>query len=182
MKNRTTRLIGSILIAIGFFSIVDALFNINLWSLILPLLLIAIGFFILFRPKSLSDGSDFILRFINEIDEFHANAIKPAEYLSFVSDIKFDLSGATIPDGETTIRFNSFVNEIKITLPQNAGLKISARGIVTNTKLLGKEEDNIFAPFEYASPNYEIQTHKVFIQLLSFVSEIEINGPGLEYD
>lgn len=175
MKNRTTILIGSILIIIGIFSIVDALFHINLWSLILPLLLIAIGFFILFRPKSLSDGSDFILRFINEIDEFHANAIKPAEYLSFVSDIKFDLSSATIPDGETTIRFNSFVSEIKISLPENVGLKIAARGFVNNSKIKGKEENNIFAPFEYESPGYDFQTRKVFIQTLSFVSEIEIN-------
>lgn len=175
MKNRTTILIGSILVIIGVFSIVDSLFNINLWSLILPLLLIAIGFFILFRPKSLSGDSDFILRFVNEIDEFHTNAIKPAEYLSFVTDIKFDLSTATIPDGETNIRFNSFVNEIKITLSENVGLKISARGFVNNSKIKGKEEDNIFSPFEYESPDYEIQTCKVFIQTLSFVSEIEIN-------
>jgi predicted membrane protein len=123
----------------------------------------------------LSGDSDFILRFINEIDEFHSNAIKPAEYLSFVTDLKLDFSTATIPEGETNIRFNGFVNEIKLTSSENVGLKISARGFVNNSKINGREENNIFAPFEYESPDYDIQTRKVFIQTLSFVSEIEIN-------
>lgn len=175
MKDRTTILIGSILIVIGVFSIVDALFDINLWSLVFPFLLIAIGVFILFRPKSLPNGSDFILRFINEVDSYQAWVLKPAEYLSFVSDIDLDLSRATIPDGETTIRFNSFVNEIKISLPENIGLRISARGFVINSKIVGKDEENIFASFEYESPDYEFQSRKVFIHLMSFVSEIEIN-------
>ena len=89
MKNRTTILIGSILIILGVFSIIDALFGINLWSLFLPLILIGLGVLILFRPKTLPDGTNFILRFVGETDKSHEWTVEPAEYWSFIGSMKF---------------------------------------------------------------------------------------------
>lgn len=178
MKNRSAILLGSILIVVGIFSLIDIFFNVNLWSLLFPLLIIAIGVFILIKPKTLSGRSEFIVRFTNEKEEVHPWTIKTAEYLSFVTDIKWDLTKASIPDGETLVRYNSFVNEVKIILPENAGVKISARGIVHDTKVMGQKEDHIFAPFEYETPDYNLQTKRVFLQLLAFVSEVEIDKPG----
>jgi len=173
MKNRTAILIGSILILVGVFSIVDAFFGINLWSLIFPILLIALGAFIIFRPKSVS-GGNFYVRFVNETDKTKDWVVEPSEYLSFVSSLTIDFSDANIPDGETILRMNSFVNDVEITPPLNGGLKVYARGFVHDTKVKGRDEDHILTPFEYETPDYASQTKKVYIQLLSFVSEVEI--------
>ncbi len=175
MKNRTTILIGSILIILGVFSIIDALFGINLWSLFLPLILIGLGVLILFRPKTLPDGTNFILRFVGETDKSHEWTVEPAEYWSFIGSMKLDLSRALIPEGETTIVMYSFVNELEITLPAEAGLRLKARGFVHDSKVKGYKEDHIFAPFEYESPDYAQQTRKLIIQSLSFVSEVKID-------
>ncbi len=159
----------------GAFFLIDNVFGINLWTLILPIILIGLGMLLLFRPKTLPGGSNFILRFINETDNSHQRTIEPAEYLSFVSDVKLDLSQAIIPEGETTINMYSFVSDLDIILPTDAGLKLLARGFVHDTKVKGQKEDHLLAAFEYETPEYRNQTRKIFIQTLSFVSEVEIN-------
>ncbi|HSM25281.1 MAG TPA: LiaF domain-containing protein, partial [Anaerolineaceae bacterium] len=171
MKNRTAILIGIILIIVGAFSIIDSIFGVNLWSLIFPLILIALGVFILFRPKSMHEKSNFILRFINENDKNQPWTIASAEYLSFVSDLELDLSQAIIPDGETTIRFNSFVNDLDITLPADAGFKLKSHGFVSETKINGHGETTIFTPYEYESPDYHHQSKKICVQTTAFVSD-----------
>jgi|MTBAKSStandDraft_2_1061841.scaffolds.fasta_scaffold01856_18 hypothetical protein len=174
MNNRTAILIGSILIMLGAFSIIDALFGINLWSLVFPLILIGLGLLILFRPKTLPGGTNFVLRFVGETNKSHEWTVVPAEYWSFVGSMKLDLSQAIIPVGETSIVIYSFVNELEITLPTDAGLRLTARGFVHDTKVKGYKEDHILAPFEYETPDYASQTRKINIQSLSFVSEVEI--------
>ncbi|MBW6472034.1 MAG: cell wall-active antibiotics response protein [Anaerolineaceae bacterium] len=178
MKNRTAILIGSILIILGVFSIIDALLGINLWSLVFPLILISLGFLILFRPKTLPGGTNFILRFVGETNKSNEWTVEPAEYWSFVGSMKLDFSQAVIPEGETSIVMYSFVNDLEIILPTDAGLKLIARGFVHDTKVKGNKEDHIFAPFEYETPGYAQQTRKINIQSLSFVSEVEINDHG----
>jgi hypothetical protein len=175
MKNRTAILIGSILIILGAFSIIDSLFGINLWKLIFPLILIGLGFLILFRPKTLPGGTNFVLRFVGETNKSNEWTVEPAEYWSFVGSMKLDFSQAVIHEGETNIVMYSFVNDLEIILPTEAGLKLTARGFVHDTKVKGYKEDLIFAPFEYETPDYAIQTRKINVQSLSFVSEVEIN-------
>ncbi len=174
MKNKTAILIGSILIIMGIFSMIDILFKINLWSLIFPLILIGLGLLIIFRPKTLPEGNNFIFRFINETDKFHPWTVEPAEYWSFVGEMKLDFSQAIIPEGETFINVYSFVNDLDIILPTDAGLKLKARGFVHDTKVLGQKADQLLAAFEYETLDYKSQTRKINIQTLSFVSEVEI--------
>lgn len=175
MKNRTAVLLGSILILVGLFSIVNLVFDINLWSLILPLFLISVGLFIILKPKTMPGGSEFILRFVNDSHERDYWKLESGEYLSFVSNLEWDLSKVEVKDGETMVRMNSFVNDIKLTLPEHAGLKLISKGFVHDTKVMGQDEDHIFAPFEYETPDYESQSKRIFIQLLAFVSEVEIH-------
>lgn len=174
MKNKTAIFIGTAFIILGAFSIIDILFDINLWSLIFPLILIGLGVLILFRPKRLPEGSKFIFRFINETDKMHSWTVEPAEYLSFVGNMNLDFSEAIIPEGETFINMVTFVNELDIILPTNSGFKLKARGFVHDTEVNGQKTDQILAAFEYETPDYKNQTRKVNIQTLSFVSEVEI--------
>ena len=159
----------------GAFFLIDNVFGINLWTLIFPIILIGLGVLILFRPKTLPGGSNFILRFINETDISRQRTIEPSEYVSFVSNMKLDFSKTIIPDGETIINMYSFVSDLDIILPTDAGLKVKARGFVHDTKVKGQKEDHLLAAFEYETPDYRNQTRKIFVQTLSFVSEVEIN-------
>ncbi len=174
MKNRTAILIGSILIVLGFFSIINALFHVNLWTLFFPILLIALGAFLIFRPKFSPDGTDIILRFVGETKKSDEWSVSPVEYQSFVSDIKLDFSQAIIPEGETHIRISCFVSELKIQLPMDAGLKVVAKGFVHDSKVNGQKENQIGAPFEYETPDFSVQIKKVIIESWSFVSDVEI--------
>ena len=58
--------------------------------------------------------------------------------------------------------------------PIDAGLKVRARGFVHDTQVNGRKEDHLLAAFEYETPDYKNQIRKIFIQTLSFVSEVEI--------
>ena len=174
MKNKSAVLIGSALIILGAFSIIDILFDINLWSFIFPLILIGLGVLILLRPKTTPEGSNYLFRFINESDKLHSWTVEPAEYWSFVGNMNLDFSEAIIPEGETFINMVSFVNELDIILPTDSGFKLKARGFVHDTNVKDNKEDHLLAVFEYETPDYKNQTRKINIQTLSFVSEVEI--------
>lgn len=95
--------------------------------------------------------------------------------LEFCRQHEFRLFTGVIPEGETLIVIYSFVNDLEINLPTDAGLRLTARGFVHDTNVMGHKEDHIFAPFEYEMPDYLNQSRKINIQSLSFVSEVEIN-------
>ena len=180
MKNRTTILLGSLLIVLGFFSIINALFHINLWTLFFPILLIALGAFLIFRPKISPDGTDIILRFVGETNKSKEWSVSPVEYQSFVSDIKLDFSAAIIPEGETQIRITSFVSDLKVLLPMDAGMKVIAKGFVHDTKVNGHNENHIGAPFEFETQDFPEQMKKIIIESWSFVSEVEIKSYDID--
>ncbi len=174
MKNRTIIVFGSVLILIGLFSIIESLTKINLWAILFPILLILVGIFLILRPNFIFEDSNFVFRFVNETKKNEPWMVKSTETLAFVSETVLDFSQAIIPEGDTKIRFNSFVNEIDIVLPSDAGLKISAWGIVKEVKVNGQKEDQLFVPFDYQTPDYDSQTKKISIEIFSFVASIKV--------
>jgi predicted membrane protein len=175
MKNRTSLIIGSGLVLIGFFSIFDSLFHINLWAFLFPVLLIAFGVFIITRQSSVSENTQFVFKFIGEITKNGYWQVSAQEIWCFVGDMTFDFHQAEIPDGETEIKIIGFVTEIDVIKPDSAALKFSGNSFISSSKVNGNKQDHFLSPYEYQDPEYPHSNKKVNLKVWSFVGEQKIN-------
>ncbi len=174
MQNRTTLVIGVGLIALGVIAIFNTLFHINLWSILFPLLIILIGLFILLRPKTIDSNTNFIFRPLGDIDFSHQWQVSSQEIWFFVGDVNLDFSQASIPEGVTQIRLFSFVGDIRIREPQNAGLKVSSKAFITDSKVHGEKHDYFLSSMNYTSPDYGPQDKKIDIESWFFIGDLRV--------
>ncbi len=176
MQNRTTLVIGIGLVTLGIIAIFNTLFNFNLWSILMPLFIIGIGLLIVFRPKTLDANTNFIFKPLGDIDFKNAWQVSPQEIWFFVGDVELDFSQAVIPEGTTHIKLFSFVGDIRIRETQSAGLQVSSKAFITDSKVHGHKQDHFLNALKYASPNYELQAKKVIIDSWFFVGEIRVKS------
>jgi len=87
MSNRSTIIIGSLIILVGFISLINALFHINLWDYFWPVVLICLGTLLLLRPQMVMPGTQ--VRFIplGDIQRSGPWQVTPEEIWTFVGDI-----------------------------------------------------------------------------------------------
>jgi hypothetical protein len=176
MQNRTTLVIGIGLITLGIIAIFNTLFQINLWSILLPLLIIGIGLLIVFRPKTLDSNTNFIFKPLGDIDFLNSWQVSPQEIWFFVGSVELDFSQAIIPEGITQIKLFSFVGDIRIREPKSAGLKVSSKAFITDSKVHGHKQDHFLNTLNYTNPDYDNQSKKVIVDSWFFVGEIRVES------
>jgi uncharacterized membrane protein YhaH (DUF805 family) len=176
MQNRTTFVIGIGLVTLGVIAIFNTLFQINLWSILLPLLLIGLGVFIVFRPKTLDANTNLVFKPLGDIDYSGNWLVSPQEIWFIVGDAELDFSQAVIPDGITHIKLISFVGDVRIRESQSAGLQVSSKAFVTDSKVHGHKQDYFLSPLKYTSPQFENQSKKIVIDSWFFVGEIRVDS------
>ncbi len=176
MQNRTTLVIGIGLVTIGVIAIFNTLFHVNLWSILMPLLIIGIGFFIILRPKTLDADTHLVFKPLGDIDFSGAWQVSPQEIWFFVGDTSLDFRQALIPEGVTHIKLFSFVGDIRIREPQAAGLQVSSKAFITDSNLHGHKQDHFLTSVNYTSPDYEIQSKKILVDSWFFVGEIRVES------
>jgi len=169
MNHRLNIFIGAGIILIGFISLVNAIFHINLWDFFWPIVLIGLGTLLLLRPQMVTPGTN--VRFI-PLGDIHRSGtwqVTPEEIWTFVGDIDLDLTKAEIPPGETKIRIVGFVGDIDVLVPQGIGFNISGWAFVTDGKAFGQRVESFFSPIQMTSPNYEAAERKVCLETSYFV-------------
>jgi predicted membrane protein len=165
---------GSIVLGIGVLLLIGALFKIDVWGLICPAGLIGLGAWLIYRTQKDPGGADVKIRFVADIRRRGTWQAENEETWGFVLDTVLDFSEANLPDGETTFRYGSFVNDVKVTVPSEIGIAVQSMAFMTEARINGPGEQNFFVPFEWQSDNYATASKKVIIKPMSFVSEVKI--------
>jgi predicted membrane protein len=175
MKNRTSVVIGAVLVVIGIFAIFNSIFHINLWNYIFPLLIIAFGVFIITRESSISENTKFIFKFIGEITKNGYWQVSSQEIWCFVGDMTFDFRQAEFPEGETEIKIIGFVTDIDVIKSDSAALKFNGNSFISSSKVNGDKQDHFLSPFVFQDSEYTLTNKKVNLKVWSFVGEHKIN-------
>ena len=174
MQNRTPIFIGAALIGIGLMAVINALFHVDLWVILFPLLLIGIGAWIIVRPNMMRNGENFRFLFLGDIKKSGFWQVTPEEIWLFVGDITFDFREAELPLGETEIKIISFVNDLRILSPREGALKVNTNAFVSSSKIHGNKRDHIISPLQFQDANYDSAAKKVVIQSWGFVGETRV--------
>lgn len=176
MRNRGELVFGAVLVLLGLVLLIGTIFNINVWALCWPAFLIILGLILVFRPRLGGLGpdasSDVLL--IGDRRRRGNWVVKDEELWLGVGDVELDLTQATIPPGETTLRFISFVGDIDLFIPSSVGVSVRAAGFVIDADILGHDYDTFLTPVEATSPGYESAETRLRIEATSFVTDLKV--------
>lgn len=165
---------GAIVLGVGVLLLIGALFNVNIWGLICPAGLIALGVWLIYRTRKDPHEGDIRIRFVGDIRRRGAWQPDNEEIWAFVLDTVLDFTEANLPNGETIFRYGAFVNDIKVTIPAEIGVAVQSMAFMTEARINGPSEQTFFVPFEWQSDNFATAAKKVTIKPVCFVAEVKI--------
>lgn len=165
---------GSIILGIGFIFLLAALFNVNIWGLVCPASLIGLGIWLIYRTRQDPREGELTIKFVGNIHRTGIWQPQHEEIWGFVLESRMDFTDAVFPNGQTTLRTRTFVNDIKATFPAEVGVAIHSTAFMTNSRIQNEKQETFFIPFNWESPNYEYAPQKVLLITTCFVSEIKV--------
>lgn len=174
MQNRGQLYIGGLLILFGVVFLFGTVLNINIWDFFWPLLLVLLGVWMLLRPRMVGADTAIQYRLLIDGNRHGAWQVRNEELWQFIGDLNLDMSAANIPNGKTKIRFVGFVNDVDLIIPHDVGVSVSSTAFVTDSNILGKNQDTVMFPFHMTSSNYQTAERKIDIEMTSFVSAIKV--------
>lgn len=96
------------------------------------------------------------------------------EFWWFVGETRLDFSNAFFPEREAKIKVLGFVNDVKIYLPSDVGLRIHSFSFLSDFHVPGKKEERFFASLDDRTANFDLVDKGVEVQIMSFVAEIRV--------
>jgi lia operon protein LiaF len=167
--NRTVIFWGLVLVVGGLVLLAGNLFNINVWALFWPVVLIALGVWFLIRPTHSLPGGVTTARFVGEIRRSGPWQVANEEFSQFVGDMRLDMSQAVIQPGETHLRFSGFVGDLTFTVPEGVGVSLAASSFVSEVNLFGQHRSSIFTPVDFSTPGYATAERRLRVEMSYFV-------------
>jgi hypothetical protein len=90
-------------------------------------------------------------------------------------EVTVDLTGATLPIGETRISAYTIFGSIDVLVLNDVGLRITGLTAVSEIKVRGESARNgFFDAGEYISPNYHEATRRVHVEVASLFAAIKV--------
>jgi len=167
-------ILGIVLISLGIIALIDALFEVDLWRFIGPLLLVALGLLLVLRPRMVGSNVHVKMPILGDIRKSGVWEATQHEFWWLVGSNRLDFTNAVFPEGDSTIKIFGFVADVLIIHPEDVGVHIASTAFVSELKSRKGKQEQIFNTLEYQTENYENVEKRVDIQTVSFVAEVRI--------
>jgi len=172
--NRGQLFIGGVLVALGLVLLLGKALHINLWGILWPLALIALGVWLVMRPQLAPEGTVVHQKLFGDIERKGIWDVTDEEIWMFAGDVDLDMSQADLPLGETTIHFSGFAGDITLKVPPELGVKVSANMFAGDCKFMGDKQSTFLSPMRLVSDNYETAESKLHLECNAFASDIKV--------
>ncbi len=174
MRNRWLILVGILFILWGLMSLISIVFHVNAGAFCLPVALIALGVWLLVRPRVIGPGTGFHLLLLGDLRRSGDWGVTNEEIWVGVGDLRLDMTQAEIPAGETTLHILGFVGDVELHLPPDVGVAVSSAAFVTDARILGQRYETVFDTLHVTSEGYETATRKIRLEVTAFVADLRV--------
>lgn len=167
-------IIGGLILIVGLLLLLGTVFNLNLGAICWPSVLILLGIWMLARPRMTAPGPGLKVLFLGDIRRSGDWQLANEDFLTFIGDIRLDMTTAKIPEGETRLGIYGFIGDITLTIPEQVGVAVSSMGFVSNARLWTGKRESFLLPIDQVSEGYTEAQSKVRIETYCFISELKV--------
>jgi hypothetical protein len=178
MMKRWMEIFGGFLILVGVMSLVDAIWHIQLGNYLWPLLLVALGVWLLVKPAHAPWWTWFGGRNDYQFNSGWTHTGNNHEQNIFAGDTLLDLSQEIIPGEGANYRFTGFAGEIRILVPDGIGVSVRASYFAGHVNMFGEDMSGVMAPVEDETPGFSQAEKKVFVEVNYFAGEVLVIRKG----
>ena len=177
---------GLFLLAVGIlwilnnFDVIDFDFG-DALALFFPLLLIAIGFLFLFRPRPPAAGKEgmadkHIFRAFGDV-KLSGENLDPngLEVSTGFGDVELDLTKARFADGENALYVHAAFGDVEVKVPEGIAVSASGGSAFGDIKILGQSEKGIVNQLSASDPNFESQSKRLRVHAHTAFGDITIS-------
>ena len=158
------------LIFVGAVSLINRYFDLHLWRILFPMMLILLGVWLVFSPTAREKFA------FSQLTIFGDAKMKAQgdHVLMAIGDVILDLDDISLAPGENEMKITGLIVDVKVRSSSGTGLSVTSTSLLTDAMVLGEEETDILYPFEYVSDNYEGAERKVKLLITSAICEMKI--------
>lgn len=191
---------GILLILIGALLLLDTLRVLNFKSILemfWPLLLVALGLFVIFRVRSGASphhptGDQQVfgdLRTESAADSIHhstvfgdlsiratSSSFRGGVVSTVFGDTVLDLSGTTLADGEQTLTINGVFGECSVRLPRGTAYSINAHALFGSLRTPDQQREGVSSTLSYDSSGYASAPKRLKIGVSQVFGAIRIEA------
>jgi predicted membrane protein len=169
--------IGLLVIAYGLVLLAGELFHIDVWGFFFPLVLIALGVWLILRPRMLGSRGKVHTRILGDITRTGVWQVVPEELWLGIGDVLLDFTQAQVPEGETTLSIYGFIGDVRAYIPEGVGIKLISSAFINDVKMFEDKETSIFMPLDRSSNDYAACSRKVIIKTNHFIAGVKVRRP-----
>ncbi|MNJ47701.1 hypothetical protein D3C77_428680 [compost metagenome] len=98
----------------------------------------------------------------------------------FVGDTIIDLTKAQIPYGETKINVSAFIGDVKVFIPEDMDIGITATSsaLIGDLKVLSQKRGGFMSNVNAESPHYGEAGKRIKLVVSVFVGDVKVNMVG----
>lgn len=173
MTKRSQQILAFFLIALGGLYLVANFVDIDPGDLFWPLILIALGAVLIFRPKALAPDNTRHL-FAGDVNLERDWQAGDQEVRLFAGDIDIDLRNMDLEPGENHYWVKFFAGDITVDVPEGVGLKVDSTGFVVESKIDGESVSNVMTGYQFESENFASAEKQFFLHTAAFAVDLKI--------
>ena len=151
------------------------LFN---WNILWALVLVSFGIWMIgraMRPSSyMPSHGDAIYGFGDYRPDLTGKEIRRESFSHGVGNSVLDLTRATIPDGQNTMRASQGMGDLRIIVPRDLAVSVNARAGMGAVRVFGERADGIAPHLEFRSDDYVAATCKLDIEASAGLGEVRV--------
>jgi predicted membrane protein len=175
MRKQNLMILGVVLVALGLLGVLGGILRIHWGAIFWPLALIALGAWMILRPRLAPEGVTVSQRVLGDIRRDGPWQVVPEEFSMVLGDVKLDMTEAAIPDGETGLRVLHILGSTKLKLPEGVGLDLSANVLIADVKFLGVKHEGFATPLHLVSEGYDSASKKIKLQVNSVLGDVRVD-------
>jgi len=150
-------------------------------GLLLPMLLIAIGLLLLFRPRphAFNQGGmadKHIFRAFGDV-KLSGENLDPhgLEVSTGFGDVELDLTKARFAEGENALHVHTAFGDVEVKVPEGIAVSASGGSAFGDIKILGQSEKGIGNQLSASDPNFQSQTKRLRVHAHTAFGDILIS-------
>lgn len=106
--------------------------------------------------------------------------LHPTNISHFIGDTVIDLTKAQIPYGETRINVSAFIGDVKVFIPEDMDIGITANSsaFIGDLKVLTQKQGGFMSNVQAQSPYYGEASKRVKLVVSVFIGDVKVNMVG----
>ncbi len=155
------------------------LFN---WNILWALVLVSFGIWLIWRAMHPSSYTPSYSNACYGFDDYHPDLtgkeIKRENFSHGLGNIVLDLTRATIPDGQNSMRASHGLGDLRVIVPRDLAVSVKASAGMGEVRVFGERADGIAPHLEFRSDDYATATRKLDIDASAGLGDVRVLRAG----